>query len=283
MYILALRSYGDYVIMLNSIKHAGIKKNITIIVSKHLEPLHDSLNTQFSNNFKFIFKDFGIKKGLLSFFTNRYLFTLNTFRELFNISKIIHQLNTIDVSIYLEHKARKTLTSILIRNQLHYIYSNGNVYDAFGHFFNIDSTQSTFTLPDVNKIRKVLIFPDSRKKHKIIDNNTVNKLTSGLIEYKIDFKIAHFNDIKSTDNDPNRQVVYKNFNDLNLLIKECDLIFTSDSVPAHIAEFLEKPHIILYNESVNNDWLTPFAKKYNMYTTFSEATPFLNQYFNSKC
>ena len=55
MYILALRSYGDYVIMLNSIKHAGIKKNITIIVSKHLQPLHESLNSQYSNNFKFIF------------------------------------------------------------------------------------------------------------------------------------------------------------------------------------------------------------------------------------
>ena len=101
MYILALRSYGDYVIMLHSIKHAGIKKNIIIIVSKHLQPLHESLNSQYSNNFKFIFKDFGIKKGLLSFFTNRHFFSLNTILELFSISKMIRQIEIKNEIIYL--------------------------------------------------------------------------------------------------------------------------------------------------------------------------------------
>jgi ADP-heptose:LPS heptosyltransferase len=281
MYILALRSYGDYVIMLNSIKHAGIKKNITIIVSKHLQPLHESLSTRFSNNFEFIFKDFEIKKGLLSFFTNRHFFTLNTIRELFSISKMMRQLGIKEETIFLEHKARKNFLCIFFRNQLQHIYTNGNVYDTFGRFFEIDSAQHTFNLPEVNTIRKVLIFPDSRKERKIIDNNTVNRLSSGLIDQTIEFKIAHFDDIKSKDIYSNRQIIYKNFNDLILLIKECDFVITSDSLPAHIAEFLEKPHIILYNETINNDWLTPFAKKYKMYTTFGKASFFFNQYINS--
>ena len=283
MYILALRSYGDYVIMLHSIKHAGIKKNITIIVSKHLQPLHESLNSQYSNNFKFIFKDFGIKKGLLSFFTNRHLFSLNTIRELFSISKMIRQMEIKNEKIYLEHKGRKTFPSILLGNQLEHIYNDGNIYDAFGRFFEINSEELTFNLPFVHTICKVLIFPDSRKKHKIIDNNTVKQLTSELIKQKIDFKIAHFDHMKTTDIDSNHQAVYHNFNDLILLIKECDFVITSDSVPAHIAEFLKKPHIILYNDTVNNDWLTPFARKYKMYSTFGEASIFFNQYFNSKC
>ena len=283
MYILALRSYGDYVIMLNSIKHAGIKKNITIIVSKHLQPLHESLNSQYSNNFKFIFKDFGIKKGLLSFFTNRHFFSLNSILELFSISKMIRQMEIKNEIIYLEHKTRKAFPSILFGNQLQHIYTNGNVYDAFGRFFEINSAELTFNLPIVHTICKVLIFPDSRKKHKIIDNNTVKQLTSELIEQKIDFKIAHFDHMKTIDIDSNKQVVYNNFKDLILLIKECDFVITSDSVPAHIAEYLEKPHVILYNDRVNKDWLTPFAKKYKMYTTFGEASIFFNQYFNSKC
>ena len=283
MYILALRSYGDYVIMLYSIKHAGIKTNITIIVSKHLQPLHESLNSQYSNNFKFIFKDFGIKKGLLSFFTNRHFFSLNTVLELFSISKMIRQMEIKNEIIYLEHKTRKAFPSILLGNQLQYIYTNGNVYDAFGRFFEINSAELTFNLPIVHTICKVLIFPDSRKKHKIINNNTLKQLTSEIIEPKIDFKIAHFDHIKTTDIDSNKQVVYNNFKDLILLIKECDFVITSDSVPAHIAEYLEKPHIILYNDTVNNDWLTPFARKYKMYTTFAETSIFFNQYFNSKC
>jgi len=281
MYILALRSYGDYIIMLNSIKHASIKENVTIIVSKHLEPLHNALNTHFSNNFEFIFKDFGIQHGLLSYFTNRHFFSLNTIQELFSISKLIHQLEIKDEIIYLEHKARKLFPSILLRNQLQHIYTNGDVYDAFGSFFHIDSAKLTFNLPDVHTIRKVLIFPDSRKKHKIIDNNTVKQLTSEFMEQKMDFKIANFDHIKTKENDSNKHIVYKNFNDLILLIKECDFVLTSDSVPAHIAEFLKKPHVILYNDTVNYDWLTPFAKKYKMYTTFGEASNFLNQYFNS--
>ena len=283
MYILALRSYGDYVIMLNSIKHAGIKKNITIIVSKHLQPLHESLNSQYSNNFKFIFKDFGIKKGLLSFFTNRHLFSLNTILELVSISKMIRQMEIKNETIYLEHKGRKAFPSILFGNQLQHIYTNDNVYDAFGRFFEINSAELAFNLPIVNTICKVLIFPDSRKKHKIIDNNTVKQLTSELIKQKINFKIAHFGHITLTDIDSNNQVVYNNFNDLILLINECDFVITSDSVPAHISEYLEKPHVILYNDSVNKDWLTPFAKKYKMYSTFGEASIFFNQYFNSKC
>lgn len=283
MYILALRSYGDYVIMLNSIKHTVIKKNITIIVSKHLQPLHESLNSQYSNNFKFIFKDFGIKKGLLSFFTNRHFFSLNTVLELFSISKMIRKLEIKNEIMYLEHKTRKAFPSILFGNQLQHIYTNGNVYDAFGRFFEINSTELTFNLPIVHTICKVLIFPDSRKKHKIIDNNTLKQLTSELIKQKIDFKIAHFDHMKTSDIDSNNQVVYYNFKDLILLIKECDFVITSDSVPAHIAEYLEKPHIILYNDTVNKDWLTPSARKYKMYTTFGEVSIFFNQYFNSKC
>jgi ADP-heptose:LPS heptosyltransferase len=269
--------------MLNSIKHAGIKKNITIIVSKHLQPLHESLNYQYSNNFKFIFKDFGIKKGLLSFFTNRHFFSFNTIQELFNISKIVHQVEIRNEIIYLEHKARKFLLNIFFRRRLEHIYTNANIYDAFGRFFEINSAELTFNLPVVHTICKVLIFPDSRKKHKIINNDTLKQLTSELIEQNIDFKIAHFDHITLTDIDSNNQVVYNNFKDLILLIKECDFVITSDSVPAHIAEYLKKPHVILYNDRVNKDWLTPFAKKYKMYTTFGEVSFFFNQYFNSKC
>jgi hypothetical protein len=76
MHILALRSYGDYVILLNSIKHADLKQDVKIITSNHLKPLHEALNANFSTNFEFIFKDFGIKNGLMAFFTNKYL-TIN--------------------------------------------------------------------------------------------------------------------------------------------------------------------------------------------------------------
>ena len=94
MHILALRSYGDYVILLNSIKHADIKENIIIVVSSHLRPLHEALNANFSSNFEFLFKDFGIKNGLLSFFTNKHLFSTNTLLEILKLSIFIRSLDS---------------------------------------------------------------------------------------------------------------------------------------------------------------------------------------------
>jgi ADP-heptose:LPS heptosyltransferase len=282
MYILALRSYGDYVILLNSIKHAGINKKMRLLVSDHLRPLHESLNSQYPNNFEFNFIDFGIKRGLLSFFTNRYFFSFNSIQEVVKIFKNIEKLKIKDQIIYLEHKARKNILSFFLRSKINHIYSKGNIYEAFAQFFDIDAATITFTLPEIISIRKVLIFPDSRKRDKIIDHKTMHLLTSELINQNIDFKIANFNHSISNEIDFNKQVTYKNFNDLVLYINECDLVISSDSVPAHIAEFLGKPHVILYNEKVNYNWLTPFAKKYKMYSTFEEATHFLNQYLGNK-
>jgi ADP-heptose:LPS heptosyltransferase len=96
----------------------------------------------------------------------------------------------------------------------------------------------------------------------------------------VDFKIAKFWSLKNENSQLDNQIVYRDFNELVLLIKDCDFVISSDSVPVHIAEFLDKQHMIIYNDKVNYNWLTPFAKKYHMYTTFRETPVFINKYFN---
>jgi ADP-heptose:LPS heptosyltransferase len=280
MFIFALRSYGDYVIMLNSIKNSSIKENITIIVSKHLEPLHQALNTNFSNNFIFIFKDFGINKGLLSFFTNRHFFSFNSIHEILKLSKSLKSLKINKEKLFLEHHKRKFLLSVFLSRKLYFLYKSGNVYDAFGSFFGFESINKTFQLSEVHPKRKVLIFPDSRKKHKVINVETMSQLSSSLTNLNVEFKIAKFGQKNNEYSALNNQLVYRDFKELILLISECDFVISSDSVPVHIAEFLEKQHIILYNDKINYNWLTPFAKKYHMFSTFKETPIFINKYFN---
>ena len=48
MNIVVLRSYGDYVILLNSLKNTTIKHSIHLIVSSHLKLLHDALKLNLS-------------------------------------------------------------------------------------------------------------------------------------------------------------------------------------------------------------------------------------------
>ena len=280
MHILALRSYGDYVILLNSIKHADVKVNVKIVVSSHLKPLHESLSVHVPSNFEFIFKDFGIKNGLMSFFTNRHFFSLSSIFEIFKLSNYIKSLKINEEKVYLEHSARKFLLYLFLGKKLHHLYNNGNVYDEIGRFFGLESNDKTFQLSEVHSKSKVLIFPDSRKKHKVINEATMEQLSLELTLLKVDFKIAKFGALKNEKSPLTNQIVYSDFKALVLLIRECDFVISSDSVPVHIAEFLGKQHLILYNDKINYNWLTPFAKKYQMFTTFKDTPIFINKYFN---
>jgi ADP-heptose:LPS heptosyltransferase len=280
MHILALRSYGDYVILLNSIKNADIKQDVQIIASNHLKPIHEALNVNFSTNFNFIFKDFGIKNGLMGFFTNKHFFSFNTIHEILKLSKILKNLIINKEKLFLEHHKRNFLLNIFLRKKLNFLYKSGNVYDAYGRFFGFESIDKTFQLLKVHPKSKVLIFPDSRKKHKIINVETIRQLSSSLTNLNIEFKIAKFDQKNNEYSFLKNQIVYRDFKDLILLISECDFVISSDSVPVHIAEFLQKQHIILYNDKINHNWLTPFAKKYHMFTTFKETSIFINKYFN---
>lgn len=280
MHILALRSYGDYVILLNSIKHADVKVNVKIVVSSHLKPLHESLSVHVPSNFEFIFKDFGIKNGLMGFFTNRHFFSLNSIFEIFKLSNYIKSLKINEEKVYLEHSARIFLLNLFLGKKLHHLYNNGNVYDEIGGFFGLESNDKTFQLSELHSKSKVLIFPDSRKKHKVINEATMEQLSLELTRLNVDFKIAKFGALKNENSQLLNQIVYSDFKALVLLIKECDFVISSDSVPVHIAEFLGKQHLILYNDKINYNWLTPFAKKYQMFTTFKDTPIFINKYFN---
>ena len=280
MHILALRSYGDYVILLNSIKHADVKVNVKIVVSSHLKPLHESLSVHVPSNFEFIFKDFGIKNGLMGFFTNRHFFSLSSIFEIFKLSNYIKSLKINEEKVYLEHSARKFLLNLFLGKKLHHLYNNGNVYDEIGRFFGLESNDKTFQLSEVHPKSKVLIFPDSRKKHKVINEATMERLSLELTRLNVDFKIAKFGALKNENSQLLNQIFYSDFKALVLLIRECDFVISSDSVPVHIAEFLGKQHLILYNDKINYNWLTPFAKKYQMFTTFKDTPIFINKYFN---
>ncbi len=283
MLVLVLRSYGDYIILLNSIRHSALSERMKIITSKHLEPLHEAIGFSFSNNFEFIFKDFGIKKGILRYFTNKYFLSFNTILELVKLKKVINQLNTKEERFYLEHKSTKQLLNFLLSTRTRHIYKNGNVYDAFREFFKADFNNILFNLPDSKSIKKILIFPDSRKKSKVIDVMTMKLLTNDLNTLKVDYKIANFGNVNYFENKGNEYVVYKDFKELITLINNCDFIISSDSLPVHIAEFFEKPHLILYNKKINHNWLTPFAIRHNMYSTFENASILLNSYFKRSC
>ena len=199
------------------------------------------------------------------------------------LSKFLKSLKINKEKLFLEHHTRKFLLSVFLSRKLDFLYKSGNVYDALGRFFGFESIDKTFQLSEVHLKSKVLIFPDSRKKHKVIKEETMRQLSINLTNLNVEFKIAKFGQINNEYSFLKNQIVYRDFKELILLISECDFVISSDSVPVHIAEFLGKQHVILYNDKINYNWLTPFAKKHHMYTTFKETPIFINKYFNLAC
>jgi len=279
MNILVLRSYGDYTIMLNAIKNSTTNKSIQLIVSKHLQQLHEALNISIPNNFQIEFKDFNIKRGIFGLFTNKYFFSPQTFKEIASIKN--HFKNYENKPIHLEHKKRAYFFHFFTKLKVSGIYDKGGVYQSFNLFFESNNSFiSEIRQSSLSKLN-VVIFPDSRKISKQIDKNTLNNLCQILSHKNASIVVAKYNstNFNESNNFNIIPITYHNFQELVLLIKNSDFVISSDSLPVHIAEILHKPHWILYNKKINSNWLTPSSMKNKHFCTFHEVQ-LINNLFN---
>lgn len=271
--LLALRSFGDFVVLMHAIKRSESSRKINILVSKHLEPLWEVLSISNTNtNIQFEFIDFGIKKGLLSFFTNKFLFSKNCLQELFALRSLFKKGNfAAGNDIYIERKNRKRMLQHFLGIKLQTIHKTGNVYNSAQQFFQ---ATDSIALNNSFTTDKILVFPDSRKKKKMIPESILLKLTTFCSSNQTELTTAFFGTSSVSKKDT---VFYNDFETLVKLIKEAHFIISSDSVTAHLAQYFNKPHFILYPDKVNFEWLTPWAAKMKMYTTFEEEHVLFNK------
>jgi hypothetical protein len=256
MKFLILRSYGDFMILLSSLKSSNNNDVKYIYISKHLKNLYNSLSIKPETNFYFNFIDFNIKTGILPLFTNKLFFKIENLYTIINIRKFIIKNNLSNEVIYLEQKRKLFFFNLFIHVKTNYIHKNNkNIYDSY---FNLFQTEYIYTKS--TKINNnIVIFPDSRKKDKMLSNYFIDKLQYSLNNYYI--TIARFDKKQNNSNN----IYYSNFDELISIIDKADLIISSDSLPAHLAQYFEKPHFIMYNNNINHEWVTPFS---NINNTF---------------
>ncbi len=271
--LIALRSFGDFVVLMHAIKQSESNRKINIIVSKHLKPLWEALDLSNANtNIDFEFVDFGIKKGLLSFFTNKFLISKTCTLELMALRNFLKNGNfAAGNDIYIERENRKRMLQHFLGIKLQTIHKAGNVYNSAQQFFQaIDP----ILLNNSFRTDKILVFPDSRKKKKMIPESILLKLTTFCNSNQTELITAFFGTSSVSKKDT---VFYNDFETLVQLIKEAHFIISSDSVTAHLAQYFNKPHFILYPDKVNYEWLTPWASKMKMYTTFDKEHLLFNK------
>ena len=234
--VFLLRAYGDFAIAVQAL--AATDK---IVASLHLKPLYDTLISRgciLPRSIEFV--DFGIKGSQLNLFTNKALFSIDTFRQLSKIKQYVSA-NPCS-SDFVEQNARLGLLNFFTGHSFQSIFETGTpVYNAYG-------------LPALGLERKgdnMLILPDARLTKRIIPSS---------ILARIDGNVARF----GSD--------YTSFEQLIDLIQASDYVVTADSLPLHLAYLCRKPHFILYPDGGKQDFFTPDALASGSFSTFSQFT-----------
>ncbi|MEI8099273.1 MAG: glycosyltransferase family 9 protein [Sediminibacterium sp.] len=248
--LLLLRSFGDFVIAINAAQTAALASQKKIIASVHLQALYVAIKPYLANqNIPIQFVDLGIERPLFSAFTNRYLISKQSVKELRALKKMLENNKSI---FYLEQSRRLLLLSLYTQQNFKSIHSSGNIYYSYQHHFGNNHSVSIAT--DFPSAKNMLVFPDSRMQKKELPIGWLNELTLGLTNTAKTLTIARFG-----NNQIPTQLSYKNFNELVALIANADAIISSDSLPVHLAQLLHKPHAIVYANTINKEWITPYA------------------------
>ena len=134
------------------------------------------------------------------------------------------------------------------------------MYNSFNDFFEAQ-TPPIHLKQIVNQ--NILILPTARITKRNLPNTLVQKIKQKHVDLNDSVTIAHFNATVIG------AVTYTNFSELVQLIKAADFVYGADSLPIHLSNLLQKPHYILYPESVTNQFFTPFALANNSYANFN--------------
>ena len=271
--IVALRSYGDYVVLLSCIMTSSNMHNYKIYASEHLKSIHDSLLQHNNFELEIEFIDLEIKTGILPLFTNKHFFTIGNITTLVSLNLFLNK-HKLSGNYLLEQKKRTWLINIFTGVKFNYINKYSlNIYSTYFNFFNGKQKNNTLFSKDNINPKKILIFSDSRKKEKELPIELVKKIKNGLNNKNTE--IAKFG---KEVNHYNKEgvIYYDNFNQLSQLIKKSDFIISSDSLPAHLAYYFNIPHWIIYNKKINTEWLTPYCMENNTYSLFNNVDILLN-------
>lgn len=267
--VFVLRAYGDFIIFLQALLKSNFKKDYHIVASKHLESI-------FSNVSKFVdtssisieFVDFGIKKTLLSFFTNRYFFSFGAVKELLNIKNWLQNNPNKKGIDYLEQDKRITGFNLIMGQRFSPILRNENVYETYNLFFQI--SQNHEISKGTNPFNNIVIFPDSRLPAKNLPDAVLKNIVTILKQKGKQVQVAYFKKASEKENHQAPTILYNNFDELLALIQKADMIIGADSLPIHLANLLNKPHYILYPKGFTQLFVTPWAKQRQYFGNFEQ-------------
>jgi len=256
-----LRAYGDFVILIQALIQSPQKNKYTLIVSQHLEPLYKELALVIDLSYIPIqFVNFGIHTSQLRLFTNKYLLSPATFKELKQIRKFVEQNPNITGQDYIEQVTRISAVNLLTGLSFRPMIDKQKVYANYDIFFKNRAQKHTA----IKQLENVLVLPDARLKKRVLNLDIIESIKNYYAKKNVKTNIARFNNTIEKED-----IVYTNFKELIIYIQNAHFIIAADSLPIHLAQLLNKPHFILFPNGHPRNFITPYALEYNSYGEFS--------------
>ena len=256
--IVFLRSFGDFTIAISVLRKSTTLQDHAFYASRHLEPLYNDLKAALPDielNIQFI--DFGIRKKIFGYFTNKHSIELHSFRELMKLKKWLSGMK--DEELYFEQRRKQWMIAPFMCKTFPYIHKKSrNIYDSYLAHFGVAPQMLAFQ-ESPTAIHKILVLPESRKKSKSFQPSFIHELASSLTKQGFDVTTAFFKNIQTVPE--GKVATHDSFADLISLIQAADLVITADSLPAHLSQLLHRPHFVCYEGKPNTEWLTPYARQ----------------------
>jgi len=255
-----LRAYGDFVILIQALIQSPEKNKYSLVVSQHLEPLYKELALVIDlNSIPIQFVNFGINTSQLRLFTNKYLLSPVTFKELKQIKKFVDQNPNKTGQDYIEQNTRISAVRFLTGIGFKPMIDKKHVYANYDHFFK-NTVHKHF---EMKPLDNVLILPDARLQKRVLNKDIIETIQNYYTQKAVKTSIARFKHTIEKDDIP-----YTNFKELIMYIQKANFIIAADSLPIHLAQLLNKPHFMLFPNGHPKNFITPYAVEYNSYGEF---------------
>ncbi|MDB5210581.1 MAG: hypothetical protein JWQ30_1408 [Sediminibacterium sp.] len=267
--IFLLRAFGDFIIAVYTASKSRLDIPVTLIASKHLEPLYKAIPISLPPNVDLQFHDFRVRNNIFSCFTNKFIISLHTVRELHALRGYIRKNPFPPGVYYMEKSNRVFLPRLFTGYPFQCVVSDQNVYEAYADFFRLSFDEPGKTSVDMHKHgMNILVIPDARQKKRNISDDIIKKIADAFAPGGNVITTAFFK--KKMNYFTDRMEIYQNFPELIELIRNADIVIGADSMPVHIAQMLGKPHFILHPAGIKDQFFTPFSRKNKTHFTFED-------------
>jgi hypothetical protein len=262
VFYLPIRAFGDFIITAAVVK-GQFREKIPVLLPRYFDEIFRAIGAE----------EYFEIAGTLPFGNQPIFFQLftltrskNWLRLKTDIKMILATVNRRDTYL-LDYSSRRL--SFFWPNKQENAYTGK--LELFSRFFEMGDRQQVklIAAPQLNQNSRVLILPDSRVAVKQIDAKLVGMIREHFTGPVFD--VASFSTYTLSDGGKS----YQNFSQLIELIGNYDFIIGAESLPYHLANYLQKPHFVIYNQSRHrkDTFMTPFMIKNQSYVLAEKNQP----------